>query len=44
MAWALEVEKRLGPGPKSIRHDLRNRRMDIDLILWSGGEYRVIPW
>ncbi|MEY2999450.1 MAG: 2-amino-4-hydroxy-6-hydroxymethyldihydropteridine diphosphokinase [Bacteroidota bacterium] len=41
MAWALEVEKRLGRVRNPSATTYENRRMDIDLILWSGGEYRV---
>ncbi|MFM1884777.1 MAG: 2-amino-4-hydroxy-6-hydroxymethyldihydropteridine diphosphokinase [Bacteroidota bacterium] len=40
MTCALEVEKRLGRvrNPTAIGYE--NRRMDIDVILWSGGQYR----
>ena len=39
MTCALEVEKRLGRVRNPTAVGYENRRMDIDLILWSGGEY-----
>ena len=40
MTVALEVEQRMGRVRNPSATTYENRRIDIDLILWSGGEYR----
>lgn len=40
MTFALEAEQRMGRVRNPSATTYENRRIDIDLILWSGGEYQ----
>lgn len=40
MRFALETEKRMGRVRNPSANTYENRRIDMDVILWSGGEYQ----
>ncbi|MDG1252115.1 MAG: 2-amino-4-hydroxy-6-hydroxymethyldihydropteridine diphosphokinase [Schleiferiaceae bacterium] len=40
MDHCLEVEKAMGRLRNPLAEGYENRRMDVDIILWSGGEYQ----
>ena len=42
MRFALETEKHIGRVRNPSANTYENRRIDIDVILWSGGEYQSI--